>query len=343
MKSKNYICYGIAFLIIILFLCNLLYGSVSIPARAVMDILLGRGVERSSWAGIVLQSRLPQATTALLAGSALAVSGLMLQTLFRNPLAGPGILGVSNGANLGVAIVLLYSGKIAGSGAFVSGLIGFSTVLAAFLGAMAILSLIVYLSARLKSNVLVLIAGMMTGYLTASGISILNSFAASENIRSYVLWGLGSFSSVSCKQLPFYSLMLLLGLSASVLLIKPLNILLLGENYASSLGIGVKRTRIQILIVTGFLTAIVTAFCGPVSFIGLAVPHVAQMVLGTSNQQFLVPATLLSGAAVALLCNLLTILPFGNGLLPLNAVTPLLGAPVIIYVILNRKNARYFN
>jgi len=343
MKSKNYICYGITFLIIILFLCNLLYGSVSIPTQAVMDILAGKDVERSSWTSIVLQSRLPQATTALLAGSSLAVSGLMLQTLFRNPLAGPGILGVSNGANLGVAIVLLYSGKIVGSESVVSGSIGLSTILAAFLGAMAILSLIVFLSARLKSNTLVLIVGMMMGYLTASGISILNSFAASESIRSYVLWGLGSFSSVSYKQLPFYSLLLLMGLSASVLLIKPLNILLLGENYASNLGINVKRARIQILTVAGFLTAIVTAFCGPVSFIGLAVPHVAQMMLGTSNQQFVVPATLLSGAAVALLCNLLTILPFRNGMLPLNAVTPLLGAPVIIYVILNRKNSRYFN
>ncbi|MCL1936934.1 MAG: iron ABC transporter permease [Candidatus Azobacteroides sp.] len=343
MKSKSLICYSIALFIILLFLCNLLYGSVSIPAQAVMDILLGRDVERSSWTGIVLQSRLPQATTALLAGSSLAVSGLMLQTLFRNPLAGPGILGVSNGASLGVAIVLLYSGNVSGSGSVVWGGVGLSTILAAFLGALAILSLIVYLSARLKSNMLVLIVGMMMGYLTASGISILNAFAASENIRSYVLWGLGSFSSVSYKQLPFYSLTLLLGLLASLLLIKPLNLLLLGENYAANLGINVKRARIQILAVAGFLTAIVTAFCGPVTFIGLAVPHVAQMVLGTSNQQFLAPATLLSGAAIALLCNLLTILPFGNGLLPLNAVTPLLGAPVIIYVVLNRKNTRYFN
>jgi iron complex transport system permease protein len=335
MRNKVYICYGIAIVIVILFLCNLFQGTVSIPASAVMDILLGRQVEHPAWASIVLQSRLPQAITALLAGAALAVSGLMLQTLFQNPLAGPSILGISSGANLGVAIVMLYAGGIAG--------INFSSILAAFTGAILVLLLILYFSAKLRSNVLVLIIGMMVGYLASSGISILNAFAPSESIRSYVLWGLGSFSTVTSMQIPLYSATVIAGLLGSVLLIKPLNLLLLGEHYASNLGVNIKRTRIFILIVTGFLTAVVTAFCGPVSFIGLAVPHVARMMLGTSNQQLLVPATLLSGAAVALLCNLLTILPFGNSLLPLNAVTPLLGAPIIIYVLLNRKNMRNFN
>jgi iron complex transport system permease protein len=331
MKNKSYICYFIAVLIVILFLCNLFYGSVSIPVPAVIDIFLGHSVERSSWNSIVLQSRLPQAITALLSGSALAISGLMLQTLFHNPLAGPSILGVSDGANLGVAVVMLYSGGI------------ISTILAAFTGALIVLAFILYLSARVKSNVLVLIIGMMIGYLASSGISVLNSFASSENIRSYVLWGLGSFSNVSSKQIFFYSVAVLTGLFGSILLIKPLNLLLLGEHYASNLGVDVKRIRFLILVITGFLTALVTAFCGPVSFIGLAVPHVARIALGTSNQQLLLPAALLSGAAVALFCNLMTILPFGNKLLPLNAVTPLLGAPIIIYVILNKKNVRYFN
>ncbi|MDR0412795.1 MAG: iron ABC transporter permease [Dysgonamonadaceae bacterium] len=331
MKNKRYICYGIAVVIVILFLCNLFYGSVSIPFSAVADIFLGRAVERSSWTSIVLHSRLPQAVTALLGGSALAVCGLMLQTLFHNPLAGPSILGVSDGANLGVAVVMLYSGGV------------ISTVLAAFTGALAVLALILYLSSRVKSNVLVLIIGMMIGYLASSGISVLNSFASSESIRSYVLWGLGSFSNVSSRQIFFYGIAVLTGLSGSVLLVKPLNILLLGEHYASNLGINIKRVRMLILVITGFLTALVTAFCGPISFIGLAVPHVARIVLGTSNQQLLLPATLLCGAATALLCNLMTLLPLWNKLLPLNAVTPLLGAPVIIYVILNKKNIRYFN
>ncbi|MDR0543703.1 MAG: iron ABC transporter permease [Dysgonamonadaceae bacterium] len=334
MRNKRIIGYGIVPAIVVLFLCNLFYGSVSIPAPAVLDILSGKEVEPAAWKMIVLQSRLPQAITALLAGSALAVGGLMLQTLFRNPLAGPSILGVSDGANFGVAVVMLWAGVSTG--------INLSTVVAALTGALAVLGLILYFSTKVGNNVLVLIIGMMIGYLASSGISILNSFATSESIHSYVLWGLGSFSNVSYPQIPFYSIAVITGLTGSVLLIKPLNILLLGENYATSLGIRVKRTRIFILLVTGFLTAIVTAFCGPVSFIGLAVPHIARMVLRTSNQQFLLPATLLSGGAIALLCHLLTTLPFGKTLLPLNAVTPLLGAPIILYVILNRKNLHYF-
>ena len=291
-----------------------------------MDILLGKDNQPSSWTNIILQSRFPQAITALLAGAALAVSGLMLQTLFQNPLVGPSILGISNGANLGVAIVMLYSGGI------------FSVLSAAFVGALAVLLIILYFSTKIKSNVLVLIVGIMVGYLASSGISILNALASSENIRSYVLWGLGSFSNVPLKQLLLYSIIISSGLIASILLIKPLNILLLGENYASNLGIRIQRTRIFILIVTGFLTATVTAFCGPVSFIGLATPHVARMLLKTSNQRVLLPATLLLGSAIALLCNLLIILPLGNSLLPLNAVTPLLGAPVIVYLIVKQKN-----
>lgn len=344
MKSKSIVCIGIAIAILILFLCNLFYGSVSIPAPAVMDILFGKGSEKSAWVNIVLQSRLPQAVTAMFAGAALAVSGLMLQTLFQNPLAGPSILGITNGANLGVAIVMLYSGGtiIVSRSDFSLGL-NISVILSAFIGAFLILLLILYFSSRIKSNVLVLIVGMMVGYLTSSIISVLNSYASADNLRSYVVWGMGSFSGVQNAQLPLYSIMIGLGLFFSILLIKPMNALLLGEKYAANLGINVMQTRILILITTGLLTAVVTAFCGPVSFIGLAVPHIARMVLGTSNQKLLLPATILSGSAIALLCNMMTVIPFGKGLLPLNAVTPILGAPVIIYVILNRKNRSYFN
>jgi iron complex transport system permease protein len=336
MKSQRIICPGIAIAITILFFCNLFYGSVSIPASAVVDILFGKEPERSVWTNIVLQSRLPQAITALLAGSALAISGLMLQTLFRNPLAGPSILGISNGANLGVAFVMLYSGGLFGFGGVLPH--SLAIVFSAFIGALLVLMLILYFSARVKSNVLVLIIGIMVGYLASSGISILYSYASADNVRTYVMWGMGNFSGVQSAQLPFYSISILLGLFASILLIKPLNALLLGENYATNLGIPIVRTRIYILLITGFLTAIVTAFCGPVTFIGLAVPHVARMMLGTSNQKMLLPATLLSGSAIALLCNIMTVIPFGKGLLPLNAVTPILGAPIIIYVILNQKN-----
>lgn len=343
MKNKSYICYGIILLILILFFSNLFYGSVSISASAVMDILFGREVERSAWTVIITQSRIPQAITALLAGAALAVSGLMLQTLFQNPLAGPSILGISSGANLGVAIVMLYFGGMISLGPDVSLGMNISSILAAFIGAGAILLLILYFSSRIRSNVLVLIIGMMVGYLASSGISILNSLATSESVKSYVLWGLGSFSDVSSSQLPFYSISIIVGLLASILLIKPLNALLLGDRYASNLGVNIKWTRIWILIITGYLTAIVTAFCGPISFIGLAVPHLARIMLGTSNQQLLLPATLLIGAAIALVCNLLVVLPLSNSPLPLNAVTPFLGAPIILYVILSKKNSSYFN
>jgi iron complex transport system permease protein len=331
MNRKSIICAGFAFVIVILFSCNLFYGTVSIPASAVMDIFFCKEVEKSVWTHIVLQSRLPQAITALLAGSALAVGGLMLQTLFRNPLAGPSVLGISNGANLGVAVVMLYAGEMSGLSYHLS------VVFAAFIGAFAVLLLILYFSAKIKSNVLVLIIGIMVGYLASSGISILNAYASSDNVRAYVLWGMGNFSSVHSAQFPFYTIGILLGLLFSVLLIKPLNALLLGENYAANLGVGIISTRIYILLTTGLLTAIVTAFCGPVTFLGLATPHLARITLGTSNQKLLLPAVILLGAAIALLCNMLTVIPFGKGLLPLNAVTPLLGAPVIIYVILKGK------
>jgi len=337
MNRKGVICLGIAILVLFFFLANLFYGTVSIPASAVVDSLLGKEVEKSVWTNIILQSRLPQAITALLAGSALAVCGLMLQTLFRNPLAGPSILGISDGANFGVALIMLYSGGILAIGGERSH--HFSVISAAFLGASSVLLLMLYFSSKVKSNILVLIIGIMVSYLASSGISILNSYASADNMRTYVLWGMGSFSGVPMTQIPLFSSGILFGLLLAVLLIKPLNALLLGENYATNLGIRVGQTRAVVLLTTGLLTALVTAFCGPVTFIGLIVPHIARMFIRTSNQKWLLPATLLSGSAVALLCNLLTTVQFGKGILPLNAVTPLIGAPMVIYVILkNRKS-----
>lgn len=337
MDRKGVICLGMAILVLLLFSVNLFYGTVFIPPSAVIDSLLGKELEKSVWANIVWQSRFPQALTALFAGSALAVCGLMLQTLFRNPLAGPSILGVSDGANLGVALVMLYGGGFMTLNGEWSHRL--SVIFSAFLGAFFVLLLMIYFSSKVKSNVLVLILGIMISYLASSGISILNSYASADNIRTYVLWGMGSFSGVLTTQIPFFSFSILIGLLFSVSLIKPLNALLLGENYAANLGIHVGRTRTAILLSTGFLTALVTAFCGPVTFIGLVVPHMARMSIRTSNQKWLLPTTLLTGAGVALLCNLLTTIPFGKGVLPLNAVTPLIGAPMVIYVILKSKKS----
>ena len=323
---------------------NLFLGSVSIPFKSVLKIISGDTENvKASWNFIIMESRLPQACTALLAGSSLAVSGLMLQTLFKNPLAGPSILGISDGANLGVALLMLAVGTIGGTAANI-GLGGYvSTVLAALVGASIILLIILLFASKVKSNVMLLIIGIMIGYLASSLISILTYHASADKVRQFVMWGMGDFSNVSMEKLPYFSIFSLLGLLLSVLMIKPLNALLLGENYAKNLGVNIKRSRIYILLVTGLLTAIVTAFCGPIAFIGLAVPHVARLLTGSSNHKLLVPATIMAGGAIALLCNILTVIPGSNEMLPLSAITPIIGAPIIIYVIVNRKHIQYFD
>ncbi len=330
-------------LIVLLFMSGLIYGSVDIPLKSVVDILLGKDCGRVAWQNIVLQSRFPQTVTALLAGASLATSGLLLQTLFRNPLAGPSILGISDGANLGVAAIMLYFGGSLGT---VTGLpIGgyLAVIIAAFAGAGSILGLIIWFSAKVRNNVMLLIIGIMIGYMASSLISVLNYYASTDKVHAFVMWGLGNFSGVSLMQLPYYLFFSFVGLIMATLLVKPLNALLLGEMYAANLGVKIKRTRIAILFCAGLLTATTTAFCGPISFIGLAVPHIARLMLGSSNHNMLVPVTMLTGTCIALLCNMLMTVPGAGNILPLNAVTPMLGAPVIIYVIVNRKNIQYFD
>lgn len=322
-------------LIVVLFALNILVGSVSIPTSDVWHILWGGEDVKPSWQYIILESRLPQALTALLAGGALAVSGLMLQTAFRNPLAGPSIFGINSGAGLGVALVmLLLGGSISTGSVSISGFV--AVLLAAFVGAMIVMALIFLFSTLVRNNVMLLIIGIMIGYISNSAISLLNFFATDEGVKSYMVWGMGSFGGVTMKMMPIFSTITLLGLLGAVLLIKPLNALLLGDCYAENLGVNIVRTRNWLLIVTGVLTAIVTAFCGPVAFIGLAVPHIARLLLQTDNHRFLLPATILMGSLIALLCNLLCVLPGESGVIPLNAITPLIGAPVIIYVIARR-------
>ena len=329
-------------IILILMAGNLFFGSVDIPAETIVNTLLGGEVEKASWSFIVWEARVPQALTALLCGAALAGSGLMLQTAFNNPLAGPSILGINSGASLGVAIVMLLGGgTIATAGVTLSGF--FSIVMGAFIGSMVVMGLILFFSTLIKSNFMLLITGMMIGYITSSAISLLNFFATAEGVHSYMIWGMGNFSGVSLEQMPYFTSITLAGLILAILLIKPLNALLLGNRYAENLGVNIKRTRNLLLIATGILTGVTTAFCGPVSFIGLAVPHIARLLLGTSNHNSLLPVTLLTGSAVALLCNLICILPGESGIIPLNAVTPVLGAPVIIYVIINQRRIQYFN
>ena len=326
-------CIGLCLVIVVLFASNLLLGSVSIPAEDVMRILLGDTNEKASWRFIILESRLPQAITAMFCGASLAVSGLMLQTVFRNPLAGPSVFGINSGAGLGVALVMLFLGGGLSVGSLQFS--GFAAVLiAAFFGALAVMAVIFFFSTLVRSHVMLLIIGIMIGYISNSAISLLNFFATDEGVKSYMVWGLGSFGGVSMANMPVFVGVSLFGLSGALLLIKPLNALLLGDRYAENLGVNIVAVRNWLLVVTGLLTAVTTAFCGPVAFIGLAVPHMARLLLTTDNHRQLLPATMLCGAVVALVCNLLCFLPGDGGVIPLNAVTPLIGAPVIIYVIL---------
>jgi len=328
-------CLVLALAVAVLFALNLLWGSVSIPAGDVWRILLGDKTEKASWQFIVLQSRLPQALAAMLCGAALAVSGLLLQTAFRNPLAGPSVFGINSGAGLGVAVVMLFLGGGLSVGSV--SISGFAAILAAaFIGAMAVMMLIFFFSTLVRNSVMLLIIGIMIGYLSNSAISLLNFFATDEGVKSYMVWGLGSFGGVSMTNMPVFATVTLAGLVGAMTLMKPLNALMLGEQYAENLGVNILRVRHWLLIITGILTAITTAFCGPVAFIGLAVPHIARLLLTTDNHRQLLPATLLCGAVVALVCNLICYLP-GGGVIPLNAVTPLIGAPVIIYVIVQRR------
>ena len=335
----------LSILVAALFVLNIFCGSVHIDPADVLHALAslaspdpsqGGEMREAGEAGpliyIVLGSRLPTAITAMLAGAGLAVSGLMLQTAFHNPLAGPSILGISSGANLGVAIVMLAWG-----GTITAGLYSWSGYLAvvgaAFAGSLLIMGLLLLFSSILKNNLMLLITGIMMGYITSSAISLLNFLASVDNIQSFLIWGMGNFNGVSLQQMPIFASLCILGLMLALLLIKPLNAILLGENYARNLGIDIQRTRNLLLLATGLLTAVITAYCGPVAFLGLATPHVTFLMLGTSNHRILLPATMLTGAALALLCNLLCTLP-STTVIPLNAVTPILGAPVILYIIL---------
>lgn len=337
MTKNNTIVLSLAlsFCICLLLMLNLLVGSVSIPTQDVLAILFGQDVGKPSWQFIILQSRLPQALTALLCGAALSTSGLLLQTSFQNPLAGPSIFGINSGAALGVALVMLLLGGSVSTALFnVGG--AWAVLLAAFVGAMAVTGIIFMFAQWVKSSVMLLIIGMMIGYLASSAIALLNFFATQEGVKSFTMWGMGNFGGVSLSQLPMFTGAIVIGLVGSVLLIKPLNALLLGETYARNLGVNVRTMRSWLLVITGWLTAVTTAYCGPVAFIGLAVPHLARLVIGTDNHLQLLPITMAMGALIALLCQLVCVLPGSQGILPLNAVTPLIGAPVIIYIIWKR-------
>lgn len=318
----------------VLCLLSLLVGSVHISPAEVWAALMGNSDETVRY--IVTESRLPQMCTALLAGAALGVSGLVMQTLFSNPLADPSLLGVNSGASLGAAIALLaFGGSFALGGAALSGVL--FTVGAAFVGACAVIALIALCSRWLTSNLSLLVAGVMLSFIISSVISLLSFYATSEGVRSFVVWGLGDFSGVSSSRLWLMSILVIVPVWGVRLCATSMNALLLGADYATNLGVNVKRVRTLLLILTGLLTAVVTALCGPISFIGLAVPHVSRMLLRTADRRKLLPAVFVMGADVALLSLILSHLPGEAGTLPIAAITPLLGAPVVLYILVKRR------
>ena len=340
--------------IVLLFVFNLLLGTVRIPFATVVDILvhpamgrlfgMGHPLEGTMqweiWYNIIWNSRVPQALTALVAGAGLAVSGLQMQTVFRNPLAGPSVLGISNGASLGVACVVLLSGSLGGVALSRLGYIGDVAIsIAAIVGALAVMGLILWIATKVRSSVTLLIIGVMIGYLATAIIGVLKFFSAEEDIRAYVVWGLGSFARVSGDQMMLFVILMFILLPLSMLTVKAMNLYMLGDAYASNLGLNVRRTRLLLIVCSGTLVAIVTAYCGPVMFIGLAVPHLARAIFRTSDHRMLMPATMLAGAALALLCNLIARMPGFEGALPVNSITALVGAPIIASVLFRRRKS----
>lgn len=336
-KINISILIAIIFLGILLFITNLLVGSVAIPFTDLFDVLCGKK-SNPTVATIVLDYRLPQAVTAIFAGAALSVAGLLMQTLFRNPLADPSMLGISSGAGLGVAIIILMTGVLGGSALSTMGIwsnLGVS--LAAFAGATLVLMLILGFSSRVRNMTTLIIIGLMISYLAGSMTDIMKFFSMKEDIHAFVIWGMGSYSAVGTSKLMFFSTSITLGLFASLFMSKNLNILLLGDLYADNLGLNVKRNSIFIILISGYLTAIVTAYCGPIAFLGLAIPHMTRFIFKTSDHRILVPTVMLIGMIVSLLCNIIARMPGLEGNLPINAVTAFIGAPVVIWVILRKR------
>jgi iron complex transport system permease protein len=324
----------IAILTFVVFVLNITFGSVHIPLSEVIKILSGNP-HSESWRVIILDTRLPQAITAILAGSALGVSGLMMQTLFRNPMAGPSVLGITSGASLGVAVMMLFltlPGNRFISLTQVTGNI--AIVPAAFAGALPVLLLMAWLARIFRSNAIVLIIGIMLAYAVSAIVGILQFYSLKEDLQAFVIWGLGSFSNVSWTQHKVFIPLIIAGLFISILMIKPMNIMLLGDNYAQNLGIDSRRISFILIAVSGLMVAAVTAFCGPIAFLGVAIPHLSRNFFKTSGHLINVPGTILLGMLVALSCNLIARLPGFDGALPINAVTSLFGAPVVIWVLL---------
>ena len=342
--NKKYLIFSILLLCLILaFLLDLGFGAVNIPIHEVMNILLGQEAEKTTWTNIILKFRLPKALTATLAGAALGVSGLQMQTLFKNPLAGPFVLGISSGASLGVALILLTASVTVPTLLTDLGMIGdFSLVIAASFGAASVLGLMLVVSRRVQDTMTLLILGLLFGYATSAMVSILLQFSSQERIQSYIMWTFGSFTGVTWQQLAILTPVICVGLLIAVLQSKSLNALLLGESYARSLGLTVQKTRFSVISSASILAGAITAFCGPIAFLGVAIPHLCRSLFNTSDHRILIPSVIIMGAILALFADLVAQILINQMVLPLNAITALIGTPVVTWVILQRNSRKSF-
>lgn len=335
---NTFILLAIALLFIII--VNISLGSVSIPLKQIFLSIFDGQVEKESWKSIVLHYRLPKAITAIIVGSGLSISGLLMQTLFRNPLAGPFVLGISSGASLGVAILIL-GASFLGANITAYAFTNWGQAVAASVGAFLVLSAVMLAAIKVRNTMSILIIGLMFGSLTAAVISVLAYFSSANQLQQYLFWSFGSLGNLSWKEISALLVTFFIGISLVVFIIKPLNSLLLGENYAKSMGVNVKRTRNLTLISTSLLTGVITAFSGPIAFIGLAVPHLTKLLFSTSNHKILLPAVAISGAIIMLICDSIAQLPNSEYTLPINAITSLFGAPIIIWLLVRKRKINY--
>lgn len=323
-------------MVCVLLLVNISLGSVTIPLKEIVSILFGGDSIKDSWQTIVINYRLPKAITAILVGSGLSISGLLMQTLFRNPLAGPFILGISSGASLGVALLILGSSIF--GGIFMASIYSnWMLAAAASIGSFLVLLAVIVVANSVRNTMSILIIGLMFSSLTSSIISVLAFFSEAEQIQQYLFWSFGSLGNLTWSELLVFASIYFISIAGTFLVIKPLNSFLLGENYAKSVGVNTKKSRNIILLITSILTGVITAFAGPIAFVGLAVPHIAKLIFTTSNHKILLPASALIGAIVLLICDSIAQLPTSEFTLPINAITSLFGAPVVIWLLVRKK------
>lgn len=326
----------LALVLVFCFILNISLGSVYIPLKDIFKSIIGVATEQESWQYIIQNYRLPKAFTAILVGSGLGVSGLLMQTLFRNPLAGPFVLGISSGASLGVALIILGSSLFGGIFALLM-ISKWSVVIAASLGSFLVLMSVMVVSIKIRDTMAILIIGLMFSSITAAIVSVLSYFGSAQQLQQYIFWGFGSLGNLSWNELGIFFIIYFLGMILSISSIKSLNSLLLGENYAKSLGLNIKKSRLTIIIATSLLAGTITAFAGPIAFIGLAIPHMTRQIFNTSNHKILLPAVFLFGAIVMLICDSIAQVPNSDYTLPINAITSLIGAPVVIWLLVRKR------